>query len=85
MSEKNDWEINKKRPGPALAYPGPGLSVDHEGEGISRSSAHVFPDTPAFGQAMTQLLVATKEPIVEPALARRQLDEIFGTDARGKS
>lgn len=77
ISENTKTSIKEKRPGPASAYPGPGLSVDHKGEGISRSSTLSFPHTPAFGQALTQLLVTTREPIVEPALARLQLAALF--------
>lgn len=77
ISETTKTSVKEKRPGPASAYPGPGLSVDLKGEGISRSSATSFPHTPAFGQALTQLLVRTKEPMVEPALAGLQLAALF--------
>jgi hypothetical protein len=77
ISEPSRPSLKEKRPGPALAYPGPGLSVDLKGEGISRSSAISFPHTPAFGQALAQLLVRTKEPMVEPALAGLQLAALF--------
>jgi len=77
ISEPSKPPLKQKRPGSALAYPGPGLSVDHRGEGISRSSPLSFPHTPAFGQALTQLLVTTKEPLVEPALAGLQLAALF--------
>jgi hypothetical protein len=82
ISETTKTSIKEKRPGSASAYPGPGLSVDHKGEGISRSSVNMFPHTPAFGQAVTQLLVTTKEPIVEPALAGLRLSAIFNKDRK---
>jgi hypothetical protein len=82
ISETTKTLIKEKRPGPASAYPGPGLSVDHKGEGMGRSSVNMFPHTPAFGQAVTQLLVTTKEPIVEPALAGLRLSAIFNQDRK---
>lgn len=77
ISEPSKPLPKEKRPGPALAYPGPGLSVDHRGEGIMRSSTGMFAYNKAFGQALTQLLVIPRTPILEPSLAKEQLLELF--------
>lgn len=77
ISERSTPPLKQKRPGSALAHPGPGLSVDHRGEGIMRSSTDIFAHNKAFGQALTNMLVIPRQPILEPSLARKQLNELF--------
>lgn len=68
-----DSPENRKRPGPALACPGPGLSVDHKGEGINRSSKKSFSYQHIIGQAYEQLLVTRIDPLISPAELERDL------------
>lgn len=63
----------KKRPGPALACPGPGLSVDHKGEGINRSSNKSLSYQNKIGQAFEELLATRIDPLVSPAELERDL------------
>jgi hypothetical protein len=54
----------EKRPGPAVACPGPGLSVTHKSEGINRSSRKSFSHQNTISQAFRELLVNRIEPLV---------------------